>query len=155
MSSEDQQQPPSAPEVPWTQSNGIYGKYDLHCHCGAVRFNMKLSPPLYKEETQGKEQCVAVICNCSMCERAGYIGVHPLAKDVEFTQGQELLTKYLTGSKKCPHHFCSQCGSLLWTDLTWLMENVFNMENRYTVNVSSVVSQWSGCSVLIGGRCAC
>lgn len=96
---------------------------------------MKLSPPLYKEETEGKEQCVAVECNCSYCERNGYIGVHPLASDVEFTQGLEHRISYWTGNKKNPHWFCGKCGSVVATDLTWLMENVFKMENRVTVNV--------------------
>ena len=74
---------------------------------------MKLSPPLYVEETEGKERCVPVECHCSYCERNGYIGAHPLAKDVEFTHGKDHMVKYLTGAKKCPHYFCGKCGCVL------------------------------------------
>ena len=110
--SSDQQQAPSPPqEVPWSQPNGIYATYDLHCHCGAIRYTMKISPPLYAEHTEGKEQCVAVECNCSYCERNGIIAVHPLANDVEFTQGLEDRAKYYTGMKKNPHWLiCSHIG---------------------------------------------
>ena len=134
--SQDQQPSSKPPEVPWTQPNGIYATYDLHCHCGAIKYKMKLSPPLYKEETEGKEQCIPVECNCSYCERNGYIAVHPLANDVEFTQGLEDRVSYYTGAKKCPHWFCRKCGSVVGTDLTCLMENVFGMENRTTINAS-------------------
>jgi hypothetical protein len=122
-------------EVPWTQPNGIYATYDLHCHCGAIKYKMKLSPPLYAEQTEGQEQCVAVECNCSMCERNGYWGVHPLAKDVEFTQGLEDRTNYYFAAKKSPVWLCRHCGSVLGTDLTFLMEEVFKTENRCTINV--------------------
>ncbi|WPG98595.1 Hypothetical protein R9X50_00138800 [Acrodontium crateriforme] len=128
-------QAPNPPEVPWTQPNGISAAYDLHCHCGAVRLSMNISPPLYEEDTQGKEQCVAVECDCSHCERHGFWAVHPLQKDVEWTRGLEHRGEYLMGSKKCPHYFCKLCGSVLATDLTFLMENVFKMENRYSINI--------------------
>lgn len=82
--------PQTPSSVPWTQPNGISATYALHCHCGAVRYEMTLSPPLYAEQTQDKEQCVAVDCNCSHCERHGSIAVHPLAKDVVFTRGLEV-----------------------------------------------------------------
>ena len=122
-------------EVPWTQPNGVYATYDLHCHCGAIKYKMKLSPPLYLEQTEGKEQCQAVECNCSFCERNGYWAAHPLAKDVEFTQGLDDRMDYYTGPKKNPHWLCRYCGSALGTDLTWLMDNVFKSDHRYTINV--------------------
>ena len=31
--------------------------------------------------------------------------------------------------------FCRKCGSVLGIDITWLMENVFQLEPRYTINV--------------------
>lgn len=63
---------------------------------------MKISPPLYEEQTEGKEQCVAVDCNCSHCERKAMISVHPLAKDVEFTQGLVDRVEYYSGMQKNP-----------------------------------------------------
>jgi len=85
-----------APQGPWTQPNGVVASYDCHCHCGAIRWTMKLSPPIYPEQTEGKEQCVPIECHCSHCQRTGAISVHPIAKDVEFTRGLEVsaLTRY-------------------------------------------------------------
>lgn len=103
MSSEERQQPPATPpEVPWTQPNGIYATYDMHCHCGTIKYTMRISPPLYQEQTEGKEQCVAIECNCSHCERTAAISVHPLATDVEFKQGLEDRVEYYCGMKKNP-----------------------------------------------------
>ena len=135
MSSNEQQKSSKPPDFPWTQPNGVYATYDLHCHCGAVRYKMKLSPPLYAEQTEGKEQCVAVECGCSHCERNGYLAVHPIAKDVEFTQGQDDIQKYYSAVKKNPHWFCKHCGNVVCTDLTYLMTEVLGMENRLTINV--------------------
>lgn len=108
--------PATPPDVPWTQPNGIYATYDMHCHCGAIRYTMRISPPLYKEQTEGKDQCVAVECNCSHCERKAIIGVHPLAKDVEFTQGLEDRAEYYCGMKKNPVGTARKSvkGSLVW-----------------------------------------
>ncbi|KAK3686923.1 hypothetical protein LTR37_019321 [Vermiconidia calcicola] len=135
MSSDQHQQAPAAMDFPWPPSNGIYGTYDLHCHCGAIRYTMKISPPLYEEHTQGKEQYVADECDCSHCERQGYVSVHPLSKDVEFTQGLEDRMEYYCGAKNNPHWFCRKCGSVVGSDLTHLMTEVLGMENRMTVNV--------------------
>ena len=133
--SSNEQQASSKPEPPWTKPNGIFATYDLHCHCGAIRYTMKLSPPLYAEQTEGKERCVAVECHCSSCQRHGYIAAHPLASDVEFTQGLEDRAMYYTAAKKNPHWFCRKCGCVVATDLTWLMQEVFHDESRFTINV--------------------
>ena len=122
-------------EVPWTQPNGIYATYDLHCHCGAIKYQIKLSPPLFAEQTEGKEQCVAVECDCSWCARHGIWAVHPLAEDVEFTQGLNDRVSYYFATKKNPQWICRHCGSALGTDLTYLMEEVFKAESRCTINV--------------------
>ena len=135
--SESTNKPPTPPSPPWTTPNGIAATYPLNCHCGAIRLTMTLSPPLYPSQTEGKEQCVAVSCTCSHCARHGAISVHPLAKDVAFTQGLEERGEYLCGMKRNPHWFCKKCGCFVGTDLGWLMESVFGMENRCTINVST------------------
>lgn len=99
---------------------------------------MTLSPPIYIEDTQGKEQAVAVECDCSHCERKGLICLHPLAKDVEFTQGLEDRKEYLCASKKNPHWFCGKCGSTLGTDISGLMREL-GVEERYSINVSTTI----------------
>ena len=121
-------------EIPWTEPNGIYATYDLHCHCGAVKYTMKLSPPLYVEQTEGKAQCRPVDCNCSFCARQGLLNVHPLAKDVEFTQGQDDIKEYFYASKTFPIWICRHCGSVLGSSLKKLMDQL-GMEDRNTVNV--------------------
>ena len=91
------------------------------------------------EQAEGKEQCCGRSNATAPCARGTATGaVHPLAKDVEFTQGLDDRIAYYTAAKKNPHWLCRHCGSVLVTDLTWLMENMFEMEPRYTVNVSTV-----------------
>ncbi|KAK5166455.1 uncharacterized protein LTR77_007998 [Saxophila tyrrhenica] len=96
---------------------------------------MTISPPLYPEETEGKEQYTAVECHCSHCERQGAISAHPKVKNIEFTQGLEHKGEYLMGPKKNPHWYCTKCHCFLATDLSWIMENVFKDENRMTINL--------------------
>ena len=151
MASDEQRSESKPAEVPWTQPNGIYATYDLHCHCGAIRYIMKISPPLYEEHAEGKEQCVAVECNCSYCERNGSLSVHPLAKDVEFTQGLEDRVNYYSGIKQNPHWFCRHCASVIGIDLTSLMEQMDGMETRYTINVCTKTSIWYRCVLIIAG----
>jgi len=75
------------PSVPWPEETGVWQTYDLHCHCGAIRYKMTLSPPLLESESEAKGIYTAVICDCSHCVRKGMIVAHPKAKNVEFTQG--------------------------------------------------------------------
>lgn len=125
-------------EIPWTEPNGIYATYDLHCHCGAVKYKMKISPPLYVEQTEGKAQCRPVDCDCSFCARNGLLNVHPLAEDVEFTQGLQDRKEYFYASKTFPIWLCRHCGSVLGSDISPLMQSM-GMEDRYTVNVRHYV----------------
>lgn len=136
MATDQQSGAPPAVEAPWPASNGIWASYDLHCHCGSVRYSMKVSPPLFEQQTEGKEQYTVIECHCSHCERQGALCVHPLVENIEWTQGVEHRGTYLCASKKSPHFFCKNCGCFLATDLSWLMENVFKSENRMSMNVS-------------------
>ena len=121
-------------QPPWSEPNGISASYDLHCHCGAVRYSITLSPPLYQEQAEGRERWTAIECNCSHCERVGAINVHPLTNDVEFTQGRENMAEYRSGGKKNPHFICKLCGCFLVTDLSAIMKEM-GLESRMAVNV--------------------
>ncbi|KAK5119797.1 hypothetical protein LTR85_007123 [Meristemomyces frigidus] len=125
-----------APKFPWTEPNGHYATYDLHCHCGTVRYTMKLSPPLYASDTtvEHPEQAVAIDCTCSYCARNGYLSVHPFAKDVEFTHGLENRVEYMFATEQCAQWFCRKCGSAVGTDLSKLMARL-GIEERCGVNV--------------------
>jgi hypothetical protein len=105
-------------------------------HCGAIRYKMKLSPPLYEEQCEGGEQYPVTSCNCSHCERQGVLAVHPLIENLEFTQGKEELEAYRTASKMNPHFSCPKCHCFVGTDLDYMMREVFKGPVRWTVNVS-------------------
>ena len=64
--------------------------------------------------------------------------VHPLKKNVEFTQGLEDMANHQSAGGKNPHTHCSKCGCFLTTDLTYMMSNVFKDESRMCINVSSL-----------------
>ncbi|CAK1361148.1 hypothetical protein CB0940_03452 [Cercospora beticola] len=130
----DQQNPTLPPEPPWPQETGIWGSYALHCHCGAIRYNMKLSPPIFESEAEGKGVYPVMSCNCSYCERVGYLTVHPLVENVEFTQGLEHRAEYLTSGQTAPLWFCKKCGSALGADIRGLMEKM-GAPLRYGLNV--------------------
>jgi len=95
------------------------GTYNGHCHCGTVKFRVSLSPPLYAPESDPDAKRWTVIrCNCSICYRNGYILVHPVSEDVEFTHGQDKLGSYTFATKRKPHLFCTECGSSIMIDQT-------------------------------------
>lgn len=143
-------------QVPWPAPTGVSATYAMACHCDAIQWTIKLSPPLLESQSEGKGVYTALECDCTHCERKGLIACHPKAKDVVFTQGlvercpssclwligwltghgeQEHRAQYLCGARKNPHWFCGLCGSTLGTDLTWLMESVMHKEPRYTINL--------------------
>ena len=70
------------------------------CHCGAVRFRVKLADGLR----------TARRCTCSYCRMRGAIAVSANLSDIEITQGENTLTLYQFGTKTAKHYFCSVCG---------------------------------------------
>jgi hypothetical protein len=75
------------PSVPYPPSTGVFAIYPMQCHCAAIQYTIKLSPPLLESESEGKGIYTALECDCTHCERKGIIACHPLLKDVEFTKG--------------------------------------------------------------------
>lgn len=69
------------------------------CHCGAVRFVLH-TPPI----TQ------AMVCNCSMCRRAGWMLVFRPQAQFELLSGRAELRDYQFGPKTLHHEFCGVCG---------------------------------------------
>ncbi|RMY60178.1 hypothetical protein D0865_01678 [Hortaea werneckii] len=70
------------PDFPWPQATEEEATYDLHCHCGTIRYTITISPPLYAEHSAKGDQYPAVECACSWCQRNGEICVHPLSKNL-------------------------------------------------------------------------
>lgn len=131
MSTNDQ------PKAPWPPSTETWHTYQLHCHCGTIRYKITISPPLFPEhDPQNTGTYDAVDCHCSYCVRNGILPIHPLAKNVEWEEkGLEWRKEYFTASKQHPHWFCGKCGSSLGTDLSGLPKE-FVPEPRVGVNVS-------------------
>ena len=134
------------PSTPWPPETSTWNTYPLHCHCGSIRFNIKLSPPLFpSDDTKNEGMYTVGECNCSYCERNGYLSVHPKQENVEFTQGEDKITKYYFGKKECPHWFCKDCGSVVATDLSKLCEGM-GIEKRY--GISNIVWRVGGLMIL-------
>jgi hypothetical protein len=72
--------------------------YTGGCHCGAVRFKVIVN---------GHK---AVDCNCSICQKKGFL--HLIVPQDKFTllQGEDKLTNYTFNTGVAQHKFCQTCG---------------------------------------------
>jgi hypothetical protein len=70
------------------------------CHCGTVRFKVKLSGGL---DTARR-------CTCSYCRMRGAIAVSAQRGDITFLSGEDALTLYQFNTRVAEHYFCSKCG---------------------------------------------
>jgi hypothetical protein len=75
-------------------------RIDGACHCGTVRFHVRLSNGLH----------TARRCTCSYCRMRGAVAVSADLADIEILQGEEALTLYQFHTKTAKHYFCSKCG---------------------------------------------
>jgi hypothetical protein len=69
------------------------------CHCGAVRFEAELP-----------ERVEAQSCNCSMCEKLGFIHIIVPESRFRITAGQDAITTYTFNTGVAKHTFCQVCG---------------------------------------------
>lgn len=69
------------------------------CHCGAVRFEIVVEPPL-----------ALLDCNCSICAKSGLLHLIVPHSDFTLLSGQDRLTTYTFGSGAAGHYFCATCG---------------------------------------------
>ncbi len=72
--------------------------YEGGCHCGAVRFRVKVD----KHE--------AILCNCSICTKKGFLHLIVPATNFTLLQGEEALTAYTFNTGTAKHTFCQTCG---------------------------------------------
>jgi len=70
------------------------------CHCGTVRFTVKL--------TEGFDRPRR--CNCSLCRMRGAVVVTARHGDLHVTSGQDQLRLYRFNTMKAEHYFCAICG---------------------------------------------
>lgn len=73
---------------------------DGACHCGGVRFRVKLSDGLRSARR----------CTCSYCSMRGAVALSAALADIEIVAGADLLTRYRFNTGEARHHFCSVCG---------------------------------------------
>lgn len=70
------------------------------CHCGAVRFEVRLTDGLG----------AASRCNCSYCRMRGAVAVPAWLANLTVIAGEDMLTRYQFGTGTASHYFCSHCG---------------------------------------------
>ncbi len=70
------------------------------CHCGAVKFHVRLSNGLR----------TARRCNCSFCRMRGAVAVSAPADGIDILQGADALSLYEFNTHAAKHYFCSKCG---------------------------------------------
>jgi hypothetical protein len=70
------------------------------CHCGSVRFRVKLTDGLL----------TARRCTCSFCSMRGAVAVSAALDGIEFLSGSDVLTEYRFNTGTAKHFFCSKCG---------------------------------------------
>lgn len=73
---------------------------DGACHCGAVRFHVKLADGLRSARR----------CTCSYCRMRGAIAVSANLDEITIVSGKEALTLYQFNTNTAKHYFCSVCG---------------------------------------------
>ena len=73
---------------------------DGSCHCGAVRFHVKLADGLR----------TARRCTCSYCRMRGAVAVSANLDGLSVVAGADALSAYRFNSMTAKHYFCSKCG---------------------------------------------
>jgi hypothetical protein len=78
--------------------------YTGSCHCGNIKYRVSLTlDPNLSEANR---------CNCSLCLKTGFTGIHIPPSDFTLLSPSSTneLTDYQFGSKMMHHFFCKTCG---------------------------------------------
>lgn len=68
------------------------------CQCGAVAYDVDV------------DLGSTITCNCSRCQRMGFVLAFAPATAFKLASGADALTEYRFGSKTIRHLFCRTCG---------------------------------------------
>jgi hypothetical protein len=68
------------------------------CHCQAIQFRVWI------EQFQGLD------CNCSICQKKGFLHLIVPSEQFELLQGADVLQTYTFNTGMAKHHFCCICG---------------------------------------------
>jgi hypothetical protein len=74
--------------------------HDAACHCGTVRFRVRLADGFR----------TARRCTCSFCRMRGAVVVPARLRDITFLAGEDNLTLYQFNTRTAKHWFCRTCG---------------------------------------------
>jgi hypothetical protein len=72
--------------------------YQGGCHCGAVRFQVAI------------EDYQALDCNCSICQKKGFIHLIVSPSQFILLSGEDSLSTYTFNTHTAQHYFCRVCG---------------------------------------------
>jgi len=72
--------------------------YDGSCHCGRVRFRVTT------------DLAHVVRCNCSICDKRGFLHIIVPPAQFELLSGADDLTVYTFNTGLAKHQFCRRCG---------------------------------------------
>jgi hypothetical protein len=68
------------------------------CHCGKVRYEVTM------------DLGAVISCNCSICQKKGYLLAFVPAEQFKLLSGSDALTDYQFNKHNIHHLFCSTCG---------------------------------------------
>ena len=98
------------PAPPFPPPTGKYSEHSANCHCGSVKFTFSISPPL--------DDYPVVLCNCSICQRNGYLLVYPTKENLKLRDGSEdAIGSYAFAKKNVKHNFCKNCGNSVFFEV--------------------------------------
>ena len=124
-------------------------EHEASCHCGAIK-NTVMHPNLMYQSPHSTTSPAAPVsninivveCNCSICQRNGYVLVYPQRGDVHFAVDdtgvscQSKLKDYKgVGRGLFSHKFCEVCGSSMLLDFNDEIPPRFNMGDPVALNV--------------------
>ncbi|KAK3955449.1 Mss4-like protein [Pseudoneurospora amorphoporcata] len=121
--------------------------YHGSCHCGAVKVAVKTKGPLDKTYQEKVMEC-----NCSICQRGGYIWIYPTSPDqISLSEGsKENLTSYACLQKVMSKTFCKTCG----VPLTNVANELMTEERiRASCDDPEMVLRWRNVVWPINVRC--
>ena len=74
-------------------------KCEGSCHCGRVKIEIEIS-----------EKITVHQCNCSICQKSGYLHLIVSAANFHLICGEDALAEYKFNTGVARHYFCKHCG---------------------------------------------
>lgn len=74
-------------------------KFQGSCHCKAIQFEIEAPNEIEVED-----------CNCSICNKAGFLHLILSLNKFKLLKGEEQLSTYTFNSGVAKHTFCKTCG---------------------------------------------